>query len=204
MNILFWQNRLATNKVIRTLTFNDISYWGGFDMAMVIFALYVVDRIPAATAADVGISMFIYKATSTFASIPIGAKLDSIKGMKDEAWGLCLSGLITGTSYLLLTLITNRYHLFGLMLMLGLGRSLNLSSWRTLFNKWVDRNRTSITFSIYETVFGLGTGLLVVAAGVASSYFGYQSVLIASGLLVIGGSFLPLLIRQEIADYSGR
>lgn len=200
--MFFWRDRLATNKVIHNLTLNDIAYWGSFDMVQVILALHVVENIETASVADVGLSLFLYKAASTVLSIPIGSKLDSIPGLSDENIGLMISGLVTGSVYILLAFTSYRWQLFILMALFGVGRSLNLNSWRTLFNKWVDKDKTSTTFGIYETLFALGTGLMAALSGFLSAEHGFRVVLVIAGILVYAGSIIPLFIRKEVASYS--
>ena len=127
--------RLKVGRLIQALTLNDITYWGGFDMLQVIFALFVVQEIQGGSAADVGIALFLYKAAALLVSIPVGSLFDSIDSLRDEEMGLILSSIITGTMYILLSFATLKWQLFLIMAIVGMARSLNLNSWRKIFNK---------------------------------------------------------------------
>lgn len=194
--------RLKVGRVIRVLTFNDITYWGGFDMLQVVFALFVVRHIQAGSDADVGLAFFIYKIFSMGLSIPLGNVFDKLPGMADETYGLALSSIITGMSYMLLSLAEVRWQLFVLMAAIGLSRSLNLNSWRKIFNKSLSKDRSGTELGIYDTIFSLGTALLGLMAGVLSELFGVKLVLVITGMIVTVGALLPVIIRKDIASLS--
>lgn len=201
MKGIFPRDKFATNKVIRTLTVNDIAYWGAFDMIMVVLALFVVEHVDNASAADVGIALLIYKVSSTISSIPIGTELDSIPGLRDENLGLTLAGFINGTIFILMSFVTQKWQLYLLMVFFGISVSLNLNSWRTLFNKWVDKKKTGTTFGIYQTFYALGTGMMAAIAGFVGAEFGFRVVLVLAGIVAYIGATVPLFIRREVSEY---
>jgi len=190
--------RLKVGRLIQALTLNDITFWGGFDMLQVVFALFVVQNIEGGSAADIGIALFLYKASATLVSIPLGTLFDSIKSLNDERIGLTLSSLITGTMYILLAFSSFRWQLFLIMTIVGMSRSLNLNSWRKIFNKSLSSKKTGTELGVYDTVFSLGTALMNVLAGFMSELYGIQLVLVVTGIVVYSGIVFPFLVRRDI------
>jgi MFS family permease len=191
--------RLQIGKVIRSLTLHDVTYWGSFDMLMVVLALFVVTKIEGGSASDVGIALFIYKAVSLLISIPLGGLFDRIPTFKDEQIGLIASSLITGFMYLLLAFATVKWQLFLIMAIVGLSRSINLNSWRKIFNKSLNSDHSGVQLGVYDTVFSLGTALMNVIAGFMSEIYGIKVVLLVMGFIVLFGSIFPLWIYKDVA-----
>lgn len=189
---------IRNNKIIKSLTVNDITYWGSDSFINVIFALFVTSYINGATAADVGLAFMFMQSTSMLASIPIGQILDNYKGLRDETLGLALSGFLTGSLYILLSFATSRVELFVIMSLIGVSRALNMNSWRILFNKFLDKSHPGSVFGMYETLMAMSTGLLGALGGFVGEQYGFQIVVLAGGLLVFSGGLIPLLIRRDL------
>jgi MFS family permease len=190
--------RFELNKVIRTLTIHDVLYWGGYDMMQVIFALFVVNQIEGGSPGDVGLAIFLYRFSSTLFSIPIGSTFDKLPGLKDEDVALVTASILTGVVYLALAASTQLWHLFGLMLVLGVARAIDVNSWRKIFNSFLNVRRRGTELGMYDTFFSLGIAMMNVLAGYLSEVYGVRLVLLVAGVLVISSSFLPLIIRNEV------
>src|SRR5690606_9930535 len=108
------------------------------------------------------------------------------------------SSIVTGLSYMLLSTASMKWQLFLFMAVIGLSRSLNLNSWRKIFNRSLNKERTGTELGIYDTLFSLGTALMGLLSGLLSELYGVKLVLIITGMIVTAGGLLPLYIRNEI------
>jgi len=185
----------ARTYIIRTLTANDVAFWGADAFVSVALALFVVSFIEGATILNVGVALMIHRVVGAFAAIPIGRWFDKHKGHLDEVWGLSIACMLGGFTYVLLSFSTAVWQLYVAMFFLGIFAVVNLASWRILFYSNVDSDQFGQTVGIYQTMYSFGIGLFLVIGGFTGERFGYDTVLLVGGLLMVFGSTLPLLIR---------
>ena len=181
--------------IVRTLTANDVAFWGADAFISVALALFVVTFIESATILNVGIALMIYRVVGALAAIPIGRWFDQHKGYLDEVFGLSLACLCAGFTYITLSFSTAVWQLYLAMFFLGIFSTVNMCSWRILFYNNVNRERFGETIGVYQMLFSFGIGLFLAIGGFTGERFGYDRVLLIGGLLMTFGSTLPLLIR---------
>jgi MFS family permease len=184
------------SSIIKTLTANDVAFWGADGLISVVLALFIVSFIPGATVLNVGIALMINRTMSALAAIPLGRLFDKHRGHLDEVWGLALACFATGGIYLLLSFATAVWQLYVAMFFLGISYAVNLASWRILFYSNVRKREFGVEMGIYQTAYSFGVALFMAIGGFAGERFGYERVLMFGGLLMMCGSILPLLIRS--------
>lgn len=183
------------STIVKTLTANDITFWGADAFISVALALFVVSNIEGASILNVGIALMIYRVVGALAAIPVGRWFDRKRGYIDEVWGLSLACLLAGFTYILLSFSTAIWQLYVAMFFLGIFSVVNLSSWRILFYNNINREQFGQTVGVYQTLYSLGIGLFLAIGGFTGERFGYDQVLMLGGFLMIFGSVLPPLIR---------
>lgn len=183
------------SSIIKTLTANDVSFWGADALIMVVLALFIVSFVKDATVLHVGIAFTINRAVGALAAIPLGRWFDAHKGYLDEVTALAGACLATGSLYVVLSFVTHVWQLYVIMFFLGIAYAINLSAWRILFYSHVHKEEFGQTVGVYQTAYSLGIALFMAIGGFAGERFGYDKVLLIGGLLMMGGSSLPLLIR---------
>ena len=184
--------------LLRLLTADDVSFWGANSLISVIFALFVVANIEQATAVDVGIALTIREITLAVLSIPIGRIFDKHKGLLDEVYFLSISGLLVGFSYILLSFSTQTWHLFCIMIIIGISHAINLNAWRTLFYGSIKQSERGETVGVYQTIFSISGALFLSIGGFIGDSYGSDVVLIAGGIISIIGGILPLYLKKII------
>lgn len=184
------------SNVVRTLTANDIIFWGADAFILVALALFVVDHIVGATILNVGVAYMIHRVTGAISSLAIGRYFDRHKGYLDEVLGLSLACLAAGFAYVLLSFSTEVWQLYVIMMFLGLFATVNLTSWRILFYGHILKSSFGATLGTYQMLFSLGIGLFMALGGFVGERYGYDRVLLLGGLMMIIGSALPMLIRN--------
>lgn len=188
------------SNVIRTLTANDVIFWGADAFISVALALFVVTFIEGATVLNVGVALMIYRVVNALSSVPIGRFFDRNKGYLDEVTGLSFACFFAGVAYILLSFSTAIWQLYVVMFCLGITSAINLTSWRILFYKHIDNEQFGQTLGLYQMLYSLGIGLFLVVGGFAGENFGYDRVLLFGGLTMFVGSTLPFLIRSYFDD----
>ena len=68
------------SQIIRTLTANDVMFWGADSFISVALALFVVTFIEGSSVLNVGIALMIHRVTGALASVPVGRWFDRQKG----------------------------------------------------------------------------------------------------------------------------
>lgn len=188
------------SNIVKTLTANDIVFWGADAFVSVSLALFVVSSIEGATVFNVGIALMIHRVTGAFTAIPVGRMFDRNRGYLDEVWGLSLACLLAGFVYILLSFSTFIWELYLAMFFLGIFSVINLASWRILFYSNIKASQFGQTVGVYQMLFSLGIGLFLAIGGFAGERFGYDKVLLYGGTLMVFGSTLPLLMRGYFVD----
>lgn len=183
-------------SIVRTLTSNDIIFWGADAFISVALALFVVTFIEGATILQVGIGLMIHRVVTALSSIPVGRFFDRHKGYLDEILGLSIACFASGMIYVLLSFSTQIWQLYLAMLCLGTFTAVNLSSWRIIFYSHISQEQIGQTLGVYQMLYSLGIGLFLVIGGFTGERYGYDRVLLYGGLLMMVGSTLPLLIKN--------
>lgn len=185
----------SSSSVIRTLTANDVVFWGADAFISVALALFVVSFIEGATVLNVGIALMIYRIVGALAAIQVGRWFDKQKGYIDEVWGLSSACFGAGVIYILLSFSTQIWQLYMAMLFLGIFSVVNLASWRILFYTHIAKEQFGQTVGVYQMLYSLGIGLFLAIGGFTGERFGFDKVLFFGGMIMIIGSVLPLFIR---------
>ncbi len=183
-------------SIVRTLTGNDIIFWGADAFISVALALFVVTFIEGATILNVGIALMIHRVVNALASIPVGRFFDKHKGYLDEILGLTIACFASGVMYMLLSFSTQIWQLYLVMLCLGVCSAVNLSSWRIVFYSHINQEQLGQTLGVYQMLYSLGIGLFLAIGGFTGERYGFNNVLLFGGLLMMAGSTLPLLIKS--------
>lgn len=190
------------SSIVRTLTGNDIIFWGADAFISVALALFVVTFIEGATILHVGLALMVHRVVNSVASVPVGRFFDRHKGYIDEIMGLTIACFASGVFYILLSFSTQIWQLYLVMLCLGICTAVNLSSWRIIFYSHINQEQIGQTLGVYQMLFSLGIGLFLAIGGFTGERYGYDKVLLCGGLLMMAGSTLPLLIKNYFIDES--
>ncbi|MCC7290154.1 MFS transporter [bacterium] len=189
---------LKNNHAIRSLTLSDFGVWSGSNLIGVVFPLFVIGQIQGATVTDAGISTMIYLGIAALCNIPLGRFMDKHVGLKDELTLLAISNLVRGISLIALALTTSLYWLFILQAVLGIAKSMNTTSWRILFSRFLDKNNIGRSWGAYDTVMSIGFGIAAFLGGYLGENLGYNIVIFIGGIMSLISTFFPLMSFKDI------
>jgi MFS family permease len=200
MRGLIANKMLANNKVIKALTLTDFAVWSGSSLIATIFPLFVITQIEGATVTHAGISSMIYMIVPAILNMPFGKLLDKMKGYNDELNMLTWSNIIRGISLIALAFTTNLWVFFLLQAVLGAAKSMNTTSWRVLFSRFLDTEHLGREWSIYDTVMSVGLGIAAYLGGFLGENWGFQIVVLIGGIMSLIGAIFPLFTSEQIND----
>ena len=188
--------RRYLNKVILLLTASDIFTWGPISMVTPLIGIFLSERFGQKTIFYVGMGTALYFLSRAIFQIPIGLISDKIKHDSDEIGILVMGCFLMGLMYMLIPFVREPWEYFVLMVLEGLGASMNLNSWRKLFAANVDKNHSGIGYGFYETVMSLSTAVISIIGGYYSSLSNdvFAIVLVVIGFTIIIGGIISGVI----------
>jgi predicted MFS family arabinose efflux permease len=189
---------LRNSNAIKALTLTDFSVWSGSSLIAVVFPLFVIQYIDGATLTDAGISSMIYTSIAAFMNIPLGKFMDSKKGLVDELYILSASNFIRGVALIAMAFISNLWVFYALQAVLGIAKSMNTTSWRILFSKFLDTKHLGKEWGIYDTIMSIGLGIAAFLGGYIGENVTFQAVILIGGVMSLIGTIFPLLRYKEI------
>jgi len=190
-------SRLYKSKnstLLSALTFNDAAFWGADVFVGVIFALYVTQNL-GGTAIDVGLMFGLYRAVRAFCAIPIGKYLDKIKGHVDEYYTLLFASFLVGAAYICLFFVTELWQVYLGMIVIGIGHSLDIGSWKVLFYGNIPKGSEGEIIGVYTTVMSIIYGLVTIVAGFVGETFGFEWTLLFAGIATICSGLIMFSIK---------
>ena len=191
----FFQNS-PRGTILRALTLHDITFWATYAFISVVFALFVVEFVGKGNAIHVGISLFLMQLAAALAAIPVGKVFDHYRGYLDEVYALAGASLIAGALYILLSFSTSVWELYILSVGIGIANVTDMVAWRALFYTNIEKEEYSETVGTYQTAMGVTSALAAALAGFIGEKFGFDTVILLGGIVIMIGGFLPLTIRS--------
>lgn len=184
------------NKIIKYLVLSDLIFYTGWGLLSPIFAIFIVDLITNGTALVVGIAAGISLITRSVLRIPLGMYAD--KTQKNAYymmfWGLLFSALVP-FGYIFARLPS---HIYILQAVLGAGLAMSTSGWTCLFSRHLDRGKESTEWGVDAVAVGIGPGIAGIVGGFAVTYFSFNLVFSAVGIIGLIGVMLLLAIEKDI------
>ena len=185
------------SRITEALTINDVLYWSGDTFISVVLALFVTQYIDGADASSVGVSYLIYRLAASLSTIYVGKMFDKHKGYSDEIWALFLVSFVAGFTYIALSFGTQLWHLYLSMGVLGVCRSFDINSWKLLFYSHLEPNAKGRTIGTYDASFGIAMGTMAALSGFMGEAYGFRTVILIAGLIVLISGFPILSLRSE-------
>lgn len=192
---------LINNKIIKSLTLSDFGVWSGSSLIQVVFPLFVLSQIHGATITDIGIATLIYTSIGAIFNVPFGKFMDKKKGYVDEVYILALSNFIRGIAVIYLAFSTQLWQLYLVQAIAGLAKSMNVTSWRILFSKFVNQENLGVQWGWYDTIMSTGLGVAALLGGIMGDQFGFSIVVLVGGIMSLISTIFPLLAYKNVEKH---
>lgn len=192
---------IKVNRVVRFVVLSDLFFWGGWGLVNPIFALFVVQKIPGATAFTVGTALAVYWVVKALFQIPVSLYLDRHEGERDDFHALILGLTIAGFAAIAFLLVKTVFALFVVAFIQGIGYGLYTPSWSAIFSRHLDKEHYSFDWALDSTTIGIASSIAAFLGGAIASLFGFEAVFILTSLLSLASAallfFIPNLILPK-------
>lgn len=182
---------ITITKVIMYLTLSDIFTWGLYTVVNVFVGLYLEDKFNGNALQYIGIGISILFISKAISQIPIGIITDRIQTYKDDILVLFLGNALMAVPFFFYPVVTTPIFYYFLQMILGIGMSMNLVSWRKTFAENLEPGKEGISYAVYDTITSLAVTLFGIIIGYVANlgniYF--ELMLVVIGLCMLSSGF---------------
>lgn len=185
-------------KWLRILLFSDFFILLAAGMLTPIYAIFVEEIGGDILAASGAWALFTF--TSGFLIWLFGKWEDKTKHLEKMVfWGY----LIRCIAFLGYFFVANKYQLFGIQILLGIGMATSLPAYDSLYSKLLSKGKYASEWGTWEGVNLMAAAAAAIIGGVIANFFGFKIlflVMFASGLigLIISSTLLSGKFRDAI------
>jgi DHA1 family multidrug resistance protein-like MFS transporter len=190
---------MKINSVIKYLIAFDFSVLTASGLIVPIFAIFITDKIIGGSVRVAGFASSTYLASFSVARLLSAYSVDK---RLNEKQGIALS--IFGTA--LISIVCFSYsvarlpcHVYLLQVLNGIGFALHYSPFMSIFTRYIDKGQESFEWGIEAVATSLGQALTAAIGGILAERYGFSIIFIIVGILVLIGSFIPILIYKGLA-----
>jgi len=189
--------REKLNPVTRNLLILNILNISGWALVNPIFAIFVLNRIEAATIKTVGMLYFLYWIIKAILQLFISDYLDRVKGEADDFFALLVGQFLNTLVPILLMFAHNVLEVYIIFIIYGIGDAMAVPSWNSLFTRHINQKRISFEWALNSTGFNLGSAFAILAGSSLATLFGFPIVFFVVFLCQLIGLILLVLIRHH-------
>ncbi len=188
---------IHVSRIVKVFIASDFLLLAGWGLLGPVFALFVVERIPGATALTVGIAASIYWLTKSIMQIPIANFLDKQKSERINFYVLVTGLLLVALVAFSYALVRSVNTLYLLEFLHSIAFGLYVPAWSGLFSHHLDKKHYSLDWSLDSTVVGIASGITGVIGGALAATIGYNAIFVLTGAFTLL-SVLVLLAAPQL------
>lgn len=183
----------------RALLWSDVLATGGFGFFGPVLAIFITRQVPGADAATVGLAVAVYLVARTVGLLVTTRSIGSGQSYLRE-----LRALIGGSAVLTLVpigylMVREPAHLYLAQAAWGLGESLTLPAWFSLFRQAVEQDHEGRRWLAREVTVTLGAAAAAAAGGWVAVRWGFGSLFVAAAVLAATATYVMVRVyRREV------
>lgn len=189
---------LSMNPVIRFMTVSDFVWLGAVGFLAPIFALFVADVIPGATAATVGIAASIYLITKSIVQVFAASIIDWVRGEKDDFWFMFIFSFAAALLPLAYLFMETPAHLYAIQFFYGIFIAFTFPSYMAIFSRHLDHAKEGTEWGVYFMLTDLGGAFTAFVGGVLAATIGFNQLIIISVVISVLGVLFLYPIRYYL------
>ncbi len=190
------------HKILRTLILSDLFLLGSFGLISPIFAVFMLQKIPAITITAIGVATAIQLITKSFFQILVGRWTDAEAGNKRELFTLFIGSIVMSMVPFGYIFSASLAHIYTLQFIYGLGSALIYPGWIVIFTRYTRDEKAGYEWSVYNTIISLGTAAAAFLGGYFAETFSFTPVFVAVGVLsFIGTGFIVTIFKHEFTHF---
>lgn len=189
---------LDVNQVVRFLILSDFVLYGAWGLLGPIFAIFVIQTIPGADVAVVGLAATVFLITKSIVQIPVASFVDRIRGEKDDFHLLFLGSLVAAVIPILYLFINSIWELYFVQFVFGLSAAAAYPSYMAIFTRHIDKNKEGTEWGVYQTLVDVGSALTAAIGGLVALTIGFRALIVTVVVISVIGSLLLYPIRPYL------
>ncbi|MBU4264318.1 MAG: MFS transporter [Proteobacteria bacterium] len=189
--------KLNINRLVQYFIFADLIFLAGWGLFDPIFAIFVVQKIEAATITTVGLLVGVYWIVKSLVQIPVSLFLDKIEGEKDDFYTLIIGLLVAAIALFSFMAATKIWHVYTIQVIKAIAFALYLPSWRAIFSRHLDKGKIAFEWALSSTSVGLSMGLMAIVGGVIAG-FSFNSIFLFGGLFSLSSALILLFMPDLV------
>lgn len=195
-----FHQKTTINRVILLLIGIELFFVSIFALSGPFVSVFIVQGISSGTVAIVGVASMIFLVTKSILQIPFSHLVDKTAKENSVVGILSFGYAVMALCPIILAFSTTAWHVFIAQFFCGLGNALSYPSWNALFTHHIDQKQAAFEWSVYDTIIGLSGAGAVVLGGFLIDRAGFQTVFLATGLIILASSFLPLVFYKRFGN----
>ena len=176
---------ISLSRFSKFFVLTDFILLSGWGLIGPVFALFIVDSIPGASAVTVGIATAIYWLVKSSIQIPIANFLDKTDGEKDDFRALLIGLLLSAAAAFSYLAVSKIWHLYLVELLHAIAFAFYVPAWSGLFTRHLEKEKSSLGWSLDSTMVGIAIGITGLIGGYLFDFVGYALIFILTGVLTL-------------------
>lgn len=189
---------IKINRVIKFLVLSDLLFLGSWSLIQPIFAIFVVEKVEAATLVTIGLIAGLYWLVKSLLQIPVANFLDKTDGEKDDFYTLLSALTLAAVASFSFAFVSQIWQLFLAQFIYAVAMGLYVPSWYGIFSRHLDEKHVSFDWSLDSTLIGLSSCLAAAFSGILAYRFGFSFIFLLVGFLSLSSAFLLFLVPNLI------
>lgn len=189
---------ISINKVIRILILSDAVLLTGMGFVAPIFAIFIANNIQGGDVRVAGFAAATYWIVLSAVLIPFGKYLDKNHGEKDDLWFIVIGNTLAALAVFGYIFAKFPWHVYLLQAIYGIGMAMNIPGYTAIFTRHIDKGKEASSWSVRATFVGMGAGIAGSLGGIVAYRFGFKTLFLGIGVILLLSALLPLLIQKEL------
>lgn len=192
-----FHQKTIINQVVLLLIGIELFFVTIFALVGPFISVFITQNISGGTVSMVGIASMVFLVSKSTLQIPLSRVVD--RTTKENSIACILAGGYAAVAFcpLILAFSVSAWQVYLAQFFCGLGSALAYPSWNALFTRHIDKEQTAFEWSIYDTVIGFGAAAAAILGGFLIDRFGFQSVYLWVGIVILMSSFLPFTFYRR-------
>lgn len=186
------------NKVIKILILSDLMLLTGLGFAAPIFAIFLTNHIQGGNVKVAGFAAAVYWIVQCLVVIPAGKYLDKNHGEKDDLLFIVIGNILAALAVFGYIFSRLPWHIYFLQAVYALGMGMNIPGFTAIFTRHIDKGKEAFSWSARAALIGFGAGVAGALGGIIANRFGFRTLFLGAGILLLFSAALPFLISKEV------
>ena len=162
-----------------------------------ILSVFIIQNVPGATLATVGVSVGIYWVLRSILVLPISRQLDKVRGEQDDVRMLIAGLFIAALAAFSFGFVHTVWQLYLVQVVHAIAFACYSASWPAIFSRHLDKDKVSFDWSLDSVAVGISAGVSGFLGAILAQELGFTVVFVLAAVLSLAAAFI-LILSPEI------